>query len=1225
MFNLLFLTNLALAINVPYTQDVFDESTLVTEYKKPKEDKYKTLLEKQKYEKLLSYFKDNEALYSQYDRNYIHKTYYTPARIAYTAVLNTSEDWKECLVEIPKSAEYAKYRMQYSFLENAEHARTVSTQSFEEWSWFLNLYTDSPRYKSYLDEYESFHFHKVSNTQDIEALLTFLQEHPKGKHYDEVFALYNTLLIAKCKEKYELGMASSKAEDIARFLNFFQGVFEQATEDVKKEIVPWFVRLKIKKCENQPSKMCYEEFLEQNKDTTTELRELALGLYEAFMFTTSTTITDWEFFLQRFPLSTRIVEAKQAYRDVRFQMIVENKASLDENSISFAETFRTDYTTDTEDRTILDIIDTKLFAIASRDASIESWNRYIDYPFSLSRIAEAKLQIGQVYYRDYTSIKNTDPKSAPIEYLTKACKESYFQACLEEGEYLLNVSATQAIKQLQLACDNTIDAACIRLFSLYDEGKLVKKNTATARQYLLYSCERNGAGCDRLLDMWEKDAFPIDSKFKLSLANKAIGACSDSRQSLCGKAADVLIGHTQGYSAKGDVGNYFASIHNSFSFLQNVDDSKNTSKVETPKGLQYQKGEVVYFCMGSSLNTSQVKGFDGQSVLAHKVVINSVSEKGNRVGISFVDLVGKRMVERSDDCRANSCFDLENIEVDSYELSPTLTACGSTVREIQYLSLNDADKNSETVDAASAELTVEEVSWIPKGKDNISYEMSLPIFVPQEYTRVDREMQTYMANWLQHENSKQRFAFDGVDSLQVDRVACDDGYEVCVAEVELSVYRNANQFREPIRLERLVHAYELYNTVCTSQLQEYQTVDKGDTEEWACFNTAVIAKAIDAERSLLKVNSGGMTDLPLPYDQLVSRRCLLESDKKLPWEQQSCELAHRSLYLLDPSYMKVLNKSCAEKNYKACGVIGKLEYLGGNTTSALPKLKQACEHGDKESCERSYIHYNNAGDVLKEYFGIKACNLGSSDACFGVAVDYWNQATKLYREANRYQDIKMLTESNSFFSNAHTYSSKGCGLDNVRACLLYGYSLSHKGDKDAANKQYDKVCHQNESKGCSELYATHVFGSKYNASGTAFNRNRSSQRALLKGVKGYSSKYYDRVVLQFDEERKGTPAVTTNLKYDKDHKPYIEVVMENTEGVIVRGAKMTKSYPSNSVSANGVLVKKVSNLGDVSGISENGSLKWQISLAKEQFSHIVILTSKQSTNGYNEVYIDIVY
>ena len=47
MFKLLFLINLALAINVPDTQGVFDDKILVTEYKKQKEDKYKTLLEKQ--------------------------------------------------------------------------------------------------------------------------------------------------------------------------------------------------------------------------------------------------------------------------------------------------------------------------------------------------------------------------------------------------------------------------------------------------------------------------------------------------------------------------------------------------------------------------------------------------------------------------------------------------------------------------------------------------------------------------------------------------------------------------------------------------------------------------------------------------------------------------------------------------------------------------------------------------------------------------------------------------------------------------------------------------------------------------------------------------------------------------------------------------------------------------------------------------------------------------
>ena len=73
----------------------------------------------------------------------------------------------------------------------------------------------------------------------------------------------------------------------------------------------------------------------------------------------------------------------------------------------------------------------------------------------------------------------------------------------------------------------------------------------------------------------------------------------------------------------------------------------------------------------------------------------------------------------------------------------------------------------------------------------------------------------------------------------------------------------------------------------------------------------------------------------MPFDQLVSRRCLLESKKTLQWEKKSCDFAYRNLNLLDGSYMKVLTQSCSGKDYKACGIIDR------NTKQkidALPKL-----------------------------------------------------------------------------------------------------------------------------------------------------------------------------------------------------------------------------------------------------------------------------------------------
>lgn len=1225
------LTSLSFALHVSNTKDQtssnFDLVQLSANAVEPKEKKYQTLLDKQKYEKLLSYYKKQEAKYSVTDREEVYKKYYTPARIAYASTINTPEAWEECLVEIPKSSVYQQYRSKYPLIEKFEFDRTVQTKDFKEWSWFLALYSESEGYTQYLDEYERFHFDEIKDSGDIELLLVFLQEHPNGKLYTSALGIYNELLIEKCEGKYQEAIISTSPDYIQRILTFFFGVYEQATPDVQKRILPWFTRLKIRFCEVDPSKACYEDFLKDNPSASIEFTELANQQYEDFVFSTAQSNVDWEFFIERFPLSSRLAEAKVALRAVRFEMIQQERTSLEEESITFAETFLKDYraveqiasnvenldSEQSDTDIVLAILDQKLYSIALSADALETWTRYIEYETTLSKKQDAILKRGLVYYRLYSEQKAKDPDTVSIEYLRSACTASHYQACFEEGEYLLSTSVTQGLKRLNLACDYNIDAACVRLADLYFEGKKVKSSSTVGRKYLLISCEKGGEGCNRLLDLWEKDRLPVESQYKRHLASRATQACSSERGTLCVKAANALLGHEKGYAFSGDMAEYFTNLDRSFDFIRDVERKGKASSGSSLKDQKYAKGDVVYYCNLAS---------DGQSFWAHKVKINTESEGENLLGVSLVESVGKSASESQKSCSDKDCFNLDNKIVDYDEISPTLEGCGTVVREVVYLKepkIPETTVNSGVEGSTTQTLT----DWKPKSVNNIQYTMSLSVLVPSA-AQSSSEITQYIERWLKLQSMENAFAFDGLESISTSNRLCDERYDVCSVDAELLLYRNTSLFREPIRLERLVQSYELYNTVCTNQLRAYPEVDKGDDEEWACLNAGMLSKALQSQSHFKSINAQSLSKVPMSFEQLVSRRCLLESKKTLDWERQSCDFAYRNLNLLADNYMKVLEKSCSEKAYKACGLIGNLYYKSGNTEKALPQLKKACDNGDKLSCEVSYQHYSKAGDVLEEYFGIKACNLGSGPACLGVAIDYWNEAKRLYRDAQYYRDGGFLADSEKYFSKAHRYSSLGCKIDEAKSCLLHGYSLQQKGQQDSANVYFDRACHNRESKACAELYQSYSFGNKYSASLNEGGRYRSSQRSLLKGVKGYKSSAYDRVRLRFDQSRQGTPKVDANLKYD-DGVPYIEVVMYNTEGVIVKGAKMYKSYDSNTVSVSGKIVSKVVNLGDESGISVNGNLTWKIQLKDDQFSHLVITTSKPDDSSYNEVYIDIVF
>ena len=205
--------------------------------------------------------------------------------------------------------------------------------------------------------------------------------------------------------------------------------------------------------------------------------------------------------------------------------------------------------------------------------------------------------------------------------------------------------------------------------------------------------------------------------------------------------------------------------------------------------------------------------------IAHKVVINTLSEGENLLGVSLVEALGKDRSDVTKQCNDVECFNLENFIIDYAELSPTAELCGASVRELVYLdviepdlTMNVTEQNTAVDGTLQRKTIVFSYQWQPKSEYNLQYTVSLPILIPSSVNGTSN-INDYIDRWLRTQATKQAFAFDGVDSIKVSDPVCDERHEVCFVDADVELYRNTGLFRDPNRLERLAYSYELYHTL----------------------------------------------------------------------------------------------------------------------------------------------------------------------------------------------------------------------------------------------------------------------------------------------------------------------------------------------------------------------------------------------------------------------------